>query len=120
MARILSVDDSKSIRMMVSAVLSAAGHEVLSAEDGCQAMEMARETKVDLVLTDINMPNMNGISLVSKLRRLEGYEYIPMIMLTTESNTYKKQKAKTMGATGWLQKPFTAERLVSAVQKIVD
>ena len=119
MARILTVDDSKVITDMVKAVLVAEGHSVETAMDGVEALAIARNQQFDLVLTDINMPNMNGISLVSKLRRVEGYEYIPIIMVTTENSDYKKTKAKTMGATGWLVKPFTPERLVNAVNKII-
>ena len=115
MATILAVDDQRSMRALVQGVLEAEGHEVLLAEDGVEAMKIAREHVVDLVLSDINMPNMNGISLVSKLRRLEAYEEIPIIMLTTESAEFKKEKAKKMGANGWLQKPFTPDRLVKAI-----
>ncbi|MDH5301126.1 MAG: response regulator [Gammaproteobacteria bacterium] len=120
MAKILSVDDSKTIRDLVSAILTAQGHEVVTAEDGMQAMDIARAQKFDLILSDINMPVMSGISLVSKLRRLEGYEFIPIVMLTTEGADYKKNKAKQSGATGWLQKPFTPERLLGAVNKLIS
>jgi two-component system chemotaxis response regulator CheY len=119
MARILSVDDSRTIRDLVSTILKAEGHEVVVAEDGMKAMEIARTETFDLVLSDINMPVMSGISLISKLRNLAGYEYIPIVMLTTEGGDYKKNKAKISGATGWLQKPFTPERLVTAVNKLL-
>lgn len=119
MARILSVDDSLTIRSIVQKTLEEEGHEVVTVNDGVQAMAFARENGVDLVLSDINMPNMNGISLVSKLRRLDEYADIPIIMLTTEDSDFKKSKAKNFGASGWLQKPFTPERLVSAVQKML-
>lgn len=118
MARILAVDDSRVIRDMVSAILIAEGHEVITADDGVDAMEKARGQDFDLVLSDINMPNMNGISLISKLRRLEGFEFVPIIMVTTEDSDYRKNKAKTFGATGWLVKPFTPERLINAVNKL--
>ena len=119
MTRILSVDDSLTIRSMVKTILENEGFEVVSANDGVEAMEIAREQSFDLVLSDINMPNMNGISLVSKLRRLDGYADIPIIMLTTEDSDFKKKKAKNFGASGWLQKPFTEARLVGAVQKLL-
>ncbi len=119
MARILSVDDSSTIRGMVKAILEDEGFEVVSANDGVEAMEIARQQTFDLVLSDINMPNMNGISLVSKLRRLDDYMDIPIIMLTTEDSDFKKKKAKNFGASGWLQKPFTPERLLGAVQKLL-
>lgn len=115
MARLLAVDDQKVMRELIFGVLSEEGHEVILAEDGVEALEIAREQTVDMVLTDINMPNMNGISLVSKLRRLDSYKDIPMIMLTTESSDFKKDKAKRMGANGWLQKPFDPKRLIKAV-----
>ncbi len=115
MARILAVDDQRVMRELVKSVLEGEGHQVLIAEDGVEAMSIARENSFDLVLTDINMPNMNGISLVSKLRRLEAYASIPIIMLTTESADFKKDKAKRMGANGWLQKPFDPDRLIKAV-----
>jgi len=119
MARILSVDDSLTIRSMVKTFLEEEGFEVVSANDGVEAMKIAREQTFDLVLSDINMPNMNGISLVSKLRRLEDYAKVPILMLTTEDSDFKKNKAKSFGASGWLQKPFTQERLVGAVQKLL-
>jgi len=120
MARILSVDDSLTIRNLVKSMLESEGFEVVSANDGVDAMEIARKQTFDLVLSDINMPNMNGISLVSKLRRLDAYADIPIIMLTTEDSDFKKNKAKNFGASGWLQKPFTQERLVGAVQKLLS
>ena len=119
MAKILSVDDSRTIRQLVTTVLEADGHEVMTAEDGMAAMQLARSHKFDLILSDVNMPVMSGISLVSKLRNLEGYEFLPIIMLTTEGSDYKKNKAKSVGATGWLQKPFTPDRLLAAVHKLI-
>lgn len=118
MARILIVDDSKVIRELVEAVLIENGHEVKTAEDGVQGLDATRNEQFDMILSDINMPNMTGISMVSKVRRVLGYEYIPIIMLTTESSSFKKDKARKMGATGWLQKPFDPERLMKAVNKL--
>jgi len=120
MARILSVDDSKSIRDLITHILTQQNHEVITASDGLEAMKIAREIDaVDIALIDVNMPNMNGVSLVSKLRRLDDYKYIPIIMVTTETDEYRKQKAKTVGATGWLTKPFTEERLLNVVDKVL-
>jgi len=119
MATILAVDDQRMMRELVKAVLEGDGHTVLLAEDGVQAMTVAREQHADLVLSDINMPNMNGISLVSKLRRLDSYATVPIIMLTTESADFKKDKAKKMGANGWLQKPFDPPRLIKAVRSML-
>ena len=121
MAKILAVDDSRTIREMVNAILTYMGHEVVLASDGAEALAMARarDTPVDLVFTDINMHNMSGISLVSKLRRLEQYQEIPILMLTMESTDYKKTKSKNMGANGWVQKPFDAARLEKAVNSML-
>ena len=119
MAKILTVDDSKVIRDLVEAVLVDNGHDVTTAEDGVQGLDATRNEQFDMILSDINMPNMTGISMVSKIRRLTGYEYTPIIMLTTESSDFKKDKAKKTGATGWLQKPFDPERLMKAVNKFV-
>lgn len=119
MAKILSVDDARVIREMVKAVLTAEGHEVTTANDGVEALEEARKTRFDLVLTDINMPNMTGISLVSKLRNMPAYKYTPIVMITTENSDYKKSKSKSVGATGWLQKPFNPERLIQATKKLL-
>ena len=119
MATILAVDDQRMMRDLVKTVLESDGHTVLVAEDGVQAMTVARDQAADLVLSDINMPNMNGISLVSKLRRLDSYADVPIIMLTTESADFKKDKAKKMGANGWLQKPFDPPRLIKAVRSML-
>jgi len=120
MAKILTIDDSKAIRDLMVHILTSAGHEVTTAEDGVKALAIVRECGFvfDLALVDVNMPNMGGLSLVSKLRRIPEYQYTPMIMVTTETSEYKKNKAKTSGATGWLTKPFTAERLLAAVNKV--
>ena len=120
MAKILSVDDSKVIRDLVKAVLIENGHEVVTANDGAEGLAEARNQQFDLILSDINMPVMTGISMVSKIRRLDEYQHIPILMLTTEDSDFKKSKAKNMGATGWIQKPFTPERLMKAVNKSVD
>lgn len=120
MAKILTVDDSKVIRELVEAVLIENGHEVTTADDGAQGLDASRNQQFDMILSDINMPIMTGISMVSKIRRLPGYEHVPIIMLTTESSDFKKDKAKNMGATGWLQKPFDPDRLMKAVNKLVS
>jgi len=120
MATILCVDDSSMIRNLMTQILVKEGHVVLAAEDGGNAMDIARQQTVDLVLTDVNMPGMNGISLVSKLRRLSGYEKTPIIMVTTEKDEYKKGKSRSVGANGWLQKPFDEARLMTAVNKFLE
>jgi two-component system chemotaxis response regulator CheY len=119
MAHILAVDDAQVIRELVKTVLEAQGHQVTTAEDGREAMNFARENSVDLVISDLNMPNMSGMNLVASLRRLEHYAHTPILIMTTEADDYKKKKAKASGATGWIQKPVTQERLVAAVTKTV-
>ena len=119
MATIMVVDDAKVMREMIKTILVTEKHQVITADDGDIALELARKQQCDLVLSDINMPKMSGISLVSKLRRVEGYENTPIIMLTTESSDYKKDKAKKMGANGWLQKPVEPNRLIKAVNTML-
>ncbi len=103
MASILAVDDSASMRQMVSFTLKSAGHSVTEAEDGVVALNLAKSGSYDLVLTDVNMPNMDGISLISELRRLPSYKFTPLLMLTTESGSDKKMQGKNAGATGWIE-----------------
>ncbi len=119
MAKILAVDDSTSMLQMVSFILQEGGHEVVDACDGVEALDRARNEPVDLVLTDVNMPNMDGITLVKELRALATYKFIPMLMLTTESSTEKKQEGKAAGATGWIVKPFEPDRLLATVNKVL-
>jgi len=117
MAKILCVDDSMMIRNMLSRLLTGLGYEVLTANDGVDAMEVARTESVDIVLCDVNMPNMSGISLVTKLRRLDTYKNTPIVMITTETEGYKKDKSRTAGANGWLQKPFTEEQVINIIKR---
>jgi two-component system, chemotaxis family, chemotaxis protein CheY len=119
MARILAVDDSAAMRQMVGITLAAAGHQVEQASDGCQALEIAARHKFDLVITDVNMPNMDGITLVRELRSRASYKYVPLLVLTTEATTERKQQGKAAGATGWLVKPFNPERLLATVAKVL-
>lgn len=120
MAIILAVDDSASMRQMVSFTLKSAGHEVIEAVDGIDALEKAKSSNPDLVLADVNMPNMDGITLIRELRKLPKYKFIPMLMLTTESGNDKKAEGKSAGATGWLVKPFDPEKLLATIQKVVN
>lgn len=119
MATILVIDDSSVMREMVKTILVTEGHNVVTADDGDVALEMARKSSFDMILSDINMPRMSGISFVSKVRRIEAYENTPIVMLTTESSEYKKDKAKKMGANGWLLKPIDPIRLVKAVNTML-
>jgi len=116
---IMAVDDSSSMRKMVRAVLQAAGYEVVEASDGVEAIEYAHDHAVDLVITDVNMPRMDGIALVSQLRQLPGYRLTPILLLTTESSQEKKMEGKRAGATGWIVKPFDPEHLLATVSKVL-
>ena len=119
MAAILAVDDSNSIRQMVSHTLQSAGHDVTSAIDGVDALEQAKQGTFDLVLTDVNMPNMNGISLIRHLRELTEFQYTPILVLTTESSAERKTEGRSAGATGWIVKPFNPAQLVDVVGKVL-
>ena len=120
MARILTVDDSNSIRRLVAETLQTAGHEVVQAKDGTEGLEKASAAKVDLVISDVNMPGMDGITLVKRLREIPGYRFVPLLILTTELDPEKKRQAKLAGATGWLVKPFNPEQLLATIRKVLD
>ncbi len=119
MASILAVDDSASMRQMVSFTLKGAGYDVIEAADGVEALSIARGKGVNLVITDVNMPNMDGISLIKQLRMLPSYRFTPLLMLTTESSPEKKQQGKAAGATGWIVKPFNPDQLLNTVKKVL-
>jgi two-component system chemotaxis response regulator CheY len=119
MATILTVDDSASIRQMVSFTLRGAGYEVLEAVDGEDALNKARGGPVNLVLTDLKMPKMDGITLIRELRKLPTYRFVPMLTLTTESSPERKAEGKAAGATGWLVKPFNPDRLLATIEKVL-
>ena len=116
---ILCVDDSASIRQMVKMTLSGAGYEVIQASDGAEGLTKARAATVHCVVTDLNMPVMNGLGLIRELRKLPAYKGVPIIFLTTESDPAVKQEAKIAGATGWITKPFQQEQLVGVVRKVI-
>jgi two-component system, chemotaxis family, chemotaxis protein CheY len=116
---ILAVDDSGSLRQMVAFSLKAAGYDVVSAVDGQDGLNKAKEKTVDLVLTDQNMPIMDGLTLITNLRSLASYQKVPILMLTTESSDEMKAKGKAAGANGWLVKPFDPKRLIEVVQKVI-
>lgn len=119
MAKILAVDDSASMRQMVVFTLKGAGHEVIEAVDGVDALAKSKGKKFDLVISDVNMPNMDGITLIAELRKNADFKFIPMLMLTTESSTDKKQQGKAAGATGWIVKPFNPEQLLATIGKVI-
>jgi two-component system chemotaxis response regulator CheY len=118
-ARILVVDDSASMRQMVAFALTSAGFSVEEAEDGQDALGRAQAQRFNAVVTDVNMPRMDGISLIRALRGLPDYRFTPMLMLTTESCADKKSEGKAAGATGWLVKPFNPEQLVATIHKVL-
>jgi len=116
---IMTVDDSPSIRQMVGFTLRNAGYNVTEAEDGKDAMEKLARNPVNALITDLNMPNVDGIELIRWVRSHEALRFVPVIMLTTESQTEKKLEGKSAGATGWIIKPFTPEQLLAVVNRVL-
>ena len=119
MRTIMTVDDSTSMRQMVKATLQSAGYGVVEAADGQEALDYARENSVDLVISDVNMPRMDGITLVHELRALSTYRLTPLLLLTTESSQEKKMEGKQAGATGWIVTPFNPAQLLATLQKLL-
>ncbi len=117
--KILVVDDSKTMRDMVSFTLKGAAYDVLEAEDGKRAIEKLGAAKVDCIITDLNMPVMDGLTMIRELRARPGNSGVPILFLTTESDAEIKAQAKAAGATGWLTKPFVPEQLVTIVKKVL-
>lgn len=115
---VLTVDDSRTMREMVAFTLKGAGYDVVEANDGQHALTVLSGTKVDLVIADLNMPNMDGLTLIRKLRTMPTYRTTPILMLTTESDEKKKQEGRSAGATGWIVKPFSPDKLIQVVQKV--
>lgn len=116
---ILTVDDSASIRQMVSFTLKSSGYEVTEAVDGQDGLDKAKAKAYDLILSDQNMPRMDGLTLIKNLRALPQYRSVPILMLTTESGDAMKSAGKAAGATGWLVKPFDPQKLVEVVKKVI-
>ena len=119
MAKVLVVDDSNSIRDMVSFTLKGAGYETDEAANGQEGLAKASGGNFDLVITDVNMPIMDGITLCQEMRKLPSYKFTPILMLTTESSTDMKMKGKEAGATGWLVKPFNPDKLLSTIKRVI-
>ena len=119
MKTIMTVDDSASIRQMVGLVLRGAGYEVVEAVDGMNALSVLNNREMHLFLSDINMPNMDGLELTRRLRALPQYKFVPIVLLTTESHPEKKQEGKAAGATAWIVKPFDPDQLLAVVKKVV-
>ncbi|MBK8523079.1 MAG: response regulator [Betaproteobacteria bacterium] len=116
---VLCVDDSASIRQMVGFTLKSAGYEVVDAVDGMDGLDKAKARSVNLVLTDQNMPRMDGLTLIKSLRALPQYKSVPILMLTTESSESMKSQGRAAGATGWLVKPFDPQKLIEVVKKVI-
>ena len=116
---ILVVDDTRSMRKMVAAVLTGAGYEVSEAGDGVEALQLAQTRRFDLVVTDHNMPRMDGVTLVRELRQLAHYDPVALIVLSTEVDPVLKQKGREAGATGWMAKPFDPQRMLDIVAKFI-
>ena len=116
---ILTVDDSSTMRQMITFTLKGAGFDVLEAGDGVEGLEVAKGKKLSLIITDVNMPRMDGITLVQRLRALPEFKFTPILVLTTESDASMKQKGKEAGATGWIVKPFSPEKLLDVVNKVL-
>jgi two-component system, chemotaxis family, chemotaxis protein CheY len=119
MKTIMTVDDSASMRQMVSFVLKSAGYDVVEAVDGVDALEKLKGQDLSLVLSDINMPNMDGLEFSRQLRAMPQYKFVPIILLTTESHPEKKQEGKAAGVTGWIVKPFNPEQLLTVAKKVI-
>jgi two-component system chemotaxis response regulator CheY len=117
MKTILTVDDSPSIRQMLAYVLTSNGYEVIEASDGEEGLALAKTRRADLVLTDQNMPRMDGITLIKALRGLPEYKKVPIMMLTTESSQSLKQQGREAGATGWMVKPFDPDKLLEMLRR---
>ncbi len=116
---ILCVDDSSSIRQMVSFTLKSAGYDIIEAVDGQEGVDKAKAKTVDLVLTDQNMPRMDGLTLIKTLRTMPAYKSVPILMLTTESSDAMKTQGRAAGATGWIVKPFDPQKLMEVVKKVI-
>lgn len=115
---IMVVDDSASIRMVVGIALRGAGYDVIEAKDGVDAVAKLAGQKIHLIISDVNMPNMDGISFVKEVKKMPNYRFTPIIMLTTESDESKKREGQAAGAKAWVVKPFKPEQMLGAVQKL--
>lgn len=119
MAKILAVDDSSSMRQMVAFTLKSAGHEVVDAEDGVIGLSKAKSESFDVIISDVNMPNMDGLTMITEIRKLPQCRFTPILMLTTESGDNKKQQGRQAGATGWIVKPFNPDKLLAVINKVL-
>ncbi|MCW8929792.1 MAG: response regulator [Gammaproteobacteria bacterium] len=117
--KILVVDDSASMRQMISFTLKGSGYEVVEANDGLQGLTIAKSQSFALVFTDVNMPGMDGLTFTKELRKLPNFKFTPILVLTTEAGTDKKAEGKAAGATGWLVKPFNPEQLLNTAKRVL-
>jgi two-component system, chemotaxis family, chemotaxis protein CheY len=115
---ILTVDDSRTMRDMLRMALVEAGFNVLQAEDGVHGLEVLQSSTPDVIVTDINMPKMDGFGLIEAVRKDTRYRRVPILVLTTESDMAKKMRAKEAGATGWIVKPFEPSKLIAAIRRV--
>ncbi len=116
---IMVVDDSSSVRQMITFTLEGAGYHAVEAKDGQEGLEKLESLTVDMIITDLNMPNMDGNAFIKAVKAMPEYKYLPIIVLTTESDASKKQAAKEAGATGWITKPFKPDQLLGIVKKVM-
>ena len=116
---IMTVDDSASIRQMVTFTLKQAGYNVVEAVDGQDALDKLQTATVQMIITDLNMPNLNGIELIRAVRANPAHRFVPIVMLTTESQAEIKQEGKDAGATGWIVKPFKPDQLLAVIRKVL-
>ncbi len=119
MKTVMTVDDSASLRQMVGVVLRGGGYQVVEAVDGMDALSKLKGQDLQLILTDINMPNMDGLEFTRRIRAMPDYRFVPVVLLTSESNPEKKQLGKAAGATAWIVKPFNPDQLLAVVKKVV-
>jgi len=117
--RVLTVDDSRTMLAMLHHTLSGAGYEVLQAEDGQKGLDVLKGETVDVVITDINMPVMDGIEFIKNVRASGAYQSLPILILTTETSQEKRDQGRAAGGTGWIVKPFDPEKLISVLQRVV-
>jgi len=115
---VLTVDDSKTIREMVSFTLKGAGYQILEAEDGAKGLDVINANAVNVVITDLNMPNMNGLDMIKAIRSNPRFSAVPILMLTTEGDASKKVEGRNAGATGWIVKPFQPDKLIEVIKKV--
>ncbi|MGD8170205.1 response regulator [Vibrio sp. TRT 21S02] len=117
---ILIVDDSESLRQVVNIALTGAGYQIIEAKDGVEGIEKLDGRKIHLIISDVNMPNMNGIEFVKHVKNMERYKFTPIIMLTTETQEYLMEESRKAGAKAWMVKPFKPDKMLEAVSKILS